>query len=193
MATVWYIFQGGATIGPLTTAELQAMATSGQLAPESLVSCNGQPWIPATQLNWLSFPSQQPGVFVPAQQPGAFMPASLADEPQPEVPDLGPSPTKALGVPAITPRRGRRKKGDEAALLIMAGVGGAILLVVAIIIFMNASSSPLERAVEQERHSRSVPAKTTKPAKKSPPKSSAPKSSLREPRRDGPVVAQARS
>lgn len=78
----------GEVVGPLSREDLRRMATSGLIARDCLVQCDGSPeWRPASSVDGLSFP--------PLNAAGAVSPsgaASLASGVQPSSPQPAPHP-----------------------------------------------------------------------------------------------------
>lgn len=101
MAAAWYYVKGEERKGPVSSADLKTLATSGELLPDDLVWKEGmEDWRPASDLKGL-FP-EQPAAAIPA----AAAPATSEPAPQPAAPApaAGPAPVQqplAAGFPIV--------------------------------------------------------------------------------------------
>lgn len=149
-AARWYIERSGTEFGPVTWAELQALARNGRVRPTDLVRRDGVPyWQPAHEARDVADgpetgrpdeQAQEPTDSVP-QAPAPAVPAAVGDavaegegdpvrtipsaKPDESDPDDAAPPAAAAPAPVV-PRAGRSARGQtgSAVLALMLGVGG---------------------------------------------------------------------
>ncbi len=113
MEAVWYYVVNGSQTGPVSFAELKAVAASGKLSPHDLVWQEGTPdWVPASSVAGLLTPK-------PPTPPAPPIPTYSLSAPESKTEMLPPSPANRAPEPLSLdddnnkPRRRKRERGDD--------------------------------------------------------------------------------
>lgn len=134
MADQWFYTEQGQQRGPITDADLKALASEGRLAKEDLIWKPGMPlWLPAGQARGI-FPDR-----------AAELPVPLAGT-VPLATPIHQSGSGRPGFPQAPMSQAARRKGMSSGAKIAIGLGLAIVLIVfaggAVIYFATRDSSP---------------------------------------------------
>jgi hypothetical protein len=142
MADEWYYAKNGQQLGPVSTAVLTQMATSGQVAPTDLVWREGMPnWAPARTVRGIY--AEAPAPVAPAPvAPAAAEVYGLSPEPAAPAAYASPGPERQLAYAEPEqdywdrPRPRRRPPSGANVAVLVIGISVAVLLVIVLIILI---------------------------------------------------------